>query len=118
MRHHEAQDHRAQNWKTEHRTWQDRGGYHGYRIPQARFQGYFGPEHGFRASRFPMRMVGGMPRFRMNGFNFSVMDPWPEYWAENWYAQDEMYVAFTDGGYYLYNNQYPEDRIALSVSLN
>jgi hypothetical protein len=25
---------RSQNWQSAHRTWQQRGGYHGYRIPE------------------------------------------------------------------------------------
>src|SRR5690242_15429588 len=28
---------RAHNWQHEHHTWRERGGYHGYRIPDERF---------------------------------------------------------------------------------
>src|SRR6185437_11079535 len=31
--------HSAANWQSDHRTWQQRGGYHGYRVPDARFRG-------------------------------------------------------------------------------
>ncbi len=40
------QGHRSQNWQSDHRTWQQRGGYHGYRIPDNRYNGYFGSNHG------------------------------------------------------------------------
>lgn len=66
------------DWKAEHQTWQDRGGYRGYRIPDTRFQGFFGPSHSFRMFRFPLVVIGGFPRFQCNGLWFSVMDPWPE----------------------------------------
>ena len=28
------QQHRSQNWQSDHRNWQQRGGYRGYRIPE------------------------------------------------------------------------------------
>ena len=42
------QQHRAHSWQAEHRTWQQRGGYKGYRIPKDHFRGNFGPHHAFR----------------------------------------------------------------------
>lgn len=109
---------RAQNWQTEHRTWQDRGGYRGYRIPDARYHGFFGPSHGFRLFHFPLIVIGGFPRFQFNGLWFSVMDPWPEYWAETWYGDDDLYIEFWAGGYYLFNRRHPMDRIAITVYLD
>ncbi|MBP7619102.1 MAG: hypothetical protein KA743_11335 [Geothrix sp.] len=106
---------RARDWKAEHRTWQDRGGYRGYRIPDHRFHGSFGPSHGFRMSRFPLIVIGGFPRFQFNGFWFSVMDPWPEYWSETWYGDDDLYIEYWDGGYYLLNRRHAMDRIAITV---
>lgn len=112
------QGHRAQNWQAEHRNWQDRGGYKGYRIPEARYRGHFGPEFGFRMFSFPLVVVGGFPRFQFGGFWFSVMDPWPEYWADDWYGNDDMYIDYWGGGYYLHNRRHPLDRIAVTVYLN
>ncbi len=112
------QQHRAQNWQSEHRDWQQRGGYNGYRIPDDRYRGNFGPGHTFRISRYPIEVYGGYPRFQYGGFWFGFMDPWPEYWSDNWYDNDDVYVVYTDGGYYLYNRQYPRDRIAITVYLN
>ena len=111
-------EHRAENWQSQHRTWQDRGGYGGYRIPDARFRGTFGPGHGFRMFSFPLIVVGGYPRFQFGGLWFSVMDPWPEYWSDDWYGNDDMYVDYYGGGYYLRNRRHPQDRIAITVYVN
>jgi hypothetical protein len=109
------QDRRAHNWKTEHRTWQDRGGYRGYRIPNTRFRGFYGSSHPFRMFSFPLLVVGGFPRFQYGGLWFSVMDPWPEYWSDDWYSSDDLYIEYFGGGYYLHNRMHPMDRIAVTV---
>ena len=112
------QEHRAHNWQAEHHTWQERGGYNGYRIPDDRFRGYFGMGHSFRIHSYPMELYGGYPRFRYGGFWFGVVDPWPEYWGEDWYDNDHVYIDYFGDGYYLYNRRYPRDRIAVMVYLN
>ena len=111
------QQHRAGNWQSDHRTWQQRGGYNGYRIPDARFRGYFGPEHGFRIEGLPFMVVGGFPRFEYDGYWLSVVDPWPADWDSDWYDNDQVYVAYVDNGYYLYNRSYPGVGIAVSISM-
>jgi len=111
------QQHRATNWQSQHRTWQQRGGYSGYRIPDDRYRVYFGQNHGFRINVLPLVMVGGYPRFQYGGFWFSIVDPWPEYWSGNWYDSDDVYVDYSGDGYYLYNRRYPRDRLAISVYL-
>jgi len=118
--HHQAawQGRRANDWKSEHRDWRERGGYRGRRIPEARYHGYFGPEHPFRIQSYPLLMVGGYPRFQYGGFWISVVDPWPEYWSSTWYDDDDVYVEYDDDGYYMRNRQYPEDRISISLRLH
>ncbi len=110
------QQHRARNWQSDHRNWQQRGGYHGYRIPDDRFRGYFGPSHGFRIYGLPFMVVSGYPRFQYQGYWISLVDPWPEYWGNDWYDNDDVYVAYVDNGYYLYNNRYPNVGIAVNIS--
>ncbi len=112
------QERRAHNWQAEHRTWQQRGGYNGYRIPQDRYRVRFGPSHWFRIYRYPVEMYGGYPRFQYGGFWFGFMDPWPEYWSDNWYETDDVYIVYSDDGYYLYNRRHPRDRIAISVYIH
>ena len=111
------QEHRAHDWKSEHRDWQQRGGYNGYRIPDDRYRDYFGPSHAFRIYSYPVMVVGGYPRFQYGGFWLSVVDPWPEYWSDDWYDNDDVYIDYYGGGYYLYNRRYPQDRIAVMVSV-
>ena len=112
------QQHRARNWQSEHRDWQQRGGYSGYRIPDNRYRSNFGAGHSFRIYRYPMELYGGYPRFQYGGFWFAFMDPWPEYWSNDWWDNDDVYIVYSDGGYYLYNRSYPRDRIAIEVYLN
>ncbi len=112
------QDHRAHNWQSEHRDWQQRGGYNGYRIPEERYRGYFGPDHAFRIYSYPVEVYGGYPRFQYGGFWLGLMDPWPEYWSDDWYDNDDVYVDYSGDGYYIYNRRYPRDRIAITVYVN
>jgi hypothetical protein len=111
------QEHRSQRWDSDHRTWQQRGGYNGYRIPDDRFRGYFGQDHGFRISGLPFMVVGGYPRFQYGGYWISTVDPWPEYWGNDWYDNDDVYVVYVDNGYYLYNRRYPNVGITISISM-
>jgi hypothetical protein len=109
---------RASNWKSDHRTWQQRGGYSGYRVPDDRFRAHYGQDHGFIIYSLPVMYVGGYRRFQYGGFWFGLVDPWPEYWASDWYDSDDVYVDYYGDGYYLYNRRYPGDRIAISFYLN
>jgi hypothetical protein len=110
------QQHRSQRWDSDHRTWQQRGGYNGYRIPDDRFRGDFGQDHGFRIYGLPFLVVGGYPRFQYDGYWISAVDPWPEYWGNDWYDNDDVYVVYVDNGYYLFNRRYPNVGIAISIS--
>ena len=109
---------RAHNWQSQHRTWEQRGGYTGYRVPDDRFRSYYGQDHGFRIYALPVRYVGGHRRFQYGGYWFGLIDPWPEYWSNDWYDSDDVYVDYYDDGYYLYNRRYPSDRISISFYLN
>jgi hypothetical protein len=111
------QEHRSQRWDSDHRNWQQRGGYDGYRIPDDRYRGYFGRDHGFRIYGLPFLVVGGYPRFQYQGYWISLVDPWPEYWGNDWYDNDDVYVTYADNGYYLYNRRYPNVGMAISISM-
>ena len=112
------QSDRARSWKSEHRSWQQRGGYKGYRVPDDRFRSYYGQDHGFRIYSLPVVFIGGRQRFQYGGYWFGLVDPWPEYWSNDWYDSDDVYVDYYDDGYYLYNRRYPGDRISISFYLN
>src|SRR5208337_1857613 len=95
------QGHRSENWQSDHRSWEQRGGYHGYRIPDNRYNGYFGPNYAFVIYSQPYMVVGGFPRFQYSGYWFTLVDPWPSYWANNWYQTDDVYVVYANNGYYI-----------------
>ncbi len=103
------------NWNNDHRTWAQRGGYGGYYIPENTYNLHFGDHHWFRMHGMPAIYMG-YPRFSYEGFWFMLVDPWPGSWAENWYANDDVYIDYDDG-YYLCNRAYPGVRLALMVSL-
>jgi hypothetical protein len=106
---------RAQNWQRDHRTWAQRGGYGGYYIPQASFDLYFGGDHWFRMGGEPVIYMG-YPRFSYGGESFMIVDPWPQDWAEDWYATDDVDIVYNNG-YYLYDQRYPGVGLAVTVVL-
>ena len=111
------QNHRTGNWQTDHRTWQQRGGYNGYRVPDARYNVYFGQRNAFRIYSLPFMVFDGYPRFQYNGYWITLLDPWPGNWSNDWYDTDDVYVVYQNGGYYLYDNSYPGIGIAISISM-
>src|SRR5271157_3965449 len=107
---------RASSWNNDHRTWEQRGGYNGYRVPQDRFKLYFGSGHHFRIYGLPLVFVGGYPRFQYDGYWVTFLDPWPEMWPDTWYETDDVYLDYTDDGYYLYNRTRPGFGIAVTIA--
>jgi len=110
------QQHGASHLISQRRTWAQRGGYQGYRIPHADFGRHFGKNHSFHVSGLPFKEVGGRPRFEYGGYWFSLMEPYPEYWGADWYRNDDMYVDYGGGGYYLYDRRY-SNRPGVAVSI-
>ncbi|MDE3186427.1 MAG: hypothetical protein KGM96_02745 [Acidobacteriota bacterium] len=109
--------HRAHQWNNERRTWQQRGGYNGYRIPDIYYRSHYGPRRWFRIYSLPFMVMNGFPRFQYGGYWFTLMDPYPEYWGPYWYETDDCYIVWMDGGYYLFNRRYPgRPGIAIIVS--
>lgn len=109
--------HRARNFEAEHRTWTQRGGYKGSKIPERTFTTFFGPTHAFRVDRLPFALRAGSPSFQYNGYWVTSVDPYPEYWAEDWYQTDDFYVDYYNDGYYLYNRRYSSrPGIAINIS--
>jgi hypothetical protein len=103
----------SRNWTSDHRSWAQRGGYGGYYIPQSRFNLYFGSQHFFRFRAAPV-MYLGYPRFEYQGTSFLLLDPWPANWSQDWYESDDLYIDYDDG-YYLYDRNYPQQRLAITI---
>ena len=112
------QERRANHWEYEHRNWQQRGGYNGYRVPDDYFRDHYGDGHAFRIYSLPFLYEGGNPRFQYGGYWFTMMDPFPESWGGRWYETDDVYLTYQGDGYYLFNRSHPGPiGIAVSVSL-
>jgi len=64
-------------------------------------------------------MYMGYPRFQYGGFSFMLVDPWPEYWAPDWYDSDDLYIDYNDydDGYYLYDRRHPGEGLAITIVL-
>jgi hypothetical protein len=106
---------RATNWSSQHRTWVQRGGYRGYRVPTTRFNLYFGRRHHFRLSSFTVRLYDNEPAFYSYGYWVMLLDPVPEYWDPDWYDVDYVRIVQLEDGYYLLNESDPDVLLAVDI---
>jgi hypothetical protein len=79
------------------------------RIADDHFRAHFGHDHHFAIRH--VTIVGGRPHFGYGGYNFEIVDAWPHGWSYN----DNCYIDFVDGGYFLFNLRHPGVRIAVTV---
>jgi hypothetical protein len=84
-----------------------RGGNEHGRISNDHYAARFGSEHRFHVNRrdYDHR------RFRYGGYAFGFIDPWPI----GWDYSDDVFVEYTDGGYYMYDRVQPGVRIAVNI---
>ena len=82
---------------------------HARRIDDAHFRAHFGHDHHFAIKH--VEIVGGRPHFGYGGYNFEIVDAWPHGWSYN----DNCYIDFVDGGYYLFNLRHPGVRISVGI---
>jgi hypothetical protein len=69
----------------------------------------------FRIYSYPVVFVEGYPRFNYGGYWVQLVDPWPEYWAPDWYYTDDVYIDYWNDGYYLFDPRYPGVPIAVMI---
>jgi hypothetical protein len=98
-----SQEHAQQT----HAVAENRGGSQHGRISDAHYASSFGSGHSFHVNRgqYDSR------RFDYGGYSFGFIDPWPIGWGYS----DNVYVVYTDGGYYMYDHVHPGLRIAISI---
>ena len=53
----------------------------------------------------------------LSGYWFTVLDPVPEYWGDDWYDTDYCTVVSSEDGYYLVDEAYPDVQLAVSIRL-
>ena len=84
-------------------------GNHYGRIPDNSYRAHFGHDHSFRMVR--PQMVEGYNRFQYSGYWFGFNQPWPSGWSYN----DNVYVEYVGGGYYLCDLRHPGIQITLNI---
>jgi uncharacterized iron-regulated membrane protein len=84
------------------------GGQHG-RISNANYSSHFGHEHSFHMGH--PRMMGGYNRFEYGGYSFGYNQGWPVGWGYN----DDLYVEYIDGAYFLCDLRFPGVQITLNM---
>lgn len=94
-------------------------GGHGRRIPDKRFRSSFGSEHTFHLQRGGGASTGSGgrvqdgegERFQYGGYWFEYTEVWPGDWGYD----DDFYIDYVDGDYYLYDERHPGIRILVIV---
>ena len=86
---------------------ENRGGHDHGRISSAHYESRFGREHSFHVNRGDYNHR----RFRYGGYAFGFVDPWPMGWGYS----DDVYVEYTDDGYFMYNRFHPGVRISINI---
>jgi hypothetical protein len=79
------------------------------RIDDAHFRAHFGHNHHFAIKH--VTIVEGRPHFAYGGYNFEIVDAWPAGWSYD----DNCYIDFVDGGYFLFDLAHPGIRISIMV---
>lgn len=80
------------------------------RIPDQDFRAHFGREHHF-APRV-LQPYQGRPGFSYGGYTFVLVDAWPSEWV---YDDDDYYIDYVDGDYWMYNVLYPGARVMVMI---
>ncbi len=81
-------------------------GPHG-RISEAHYSASFGSGHSFHVNRADY----DRHRFAYGGYNFGFVQPW----SVGWGYQDDVYVVYSDGGYYMYDRIHPGLRLSINI---
>jgi hypothetical protein len=84
-------------------------GNHYGRIPDDRFRAHFGRGHAFRMG--PPKFINGYHRFQYSGYWFGYNNRWPSGWDYN----DNVYIDYVGGAYYMYNPTHPGIHIILNL---
>jgi outer membrane biosynthesis protein TonB len=106
------QDQNRKAAKPDQRAGQGQQGAHG-RIADKDYQAHFGQQHKFSARSVvtTTRIVPNQTQFVYTGYTFVFVDPWPVGWA----MDDDCYIDYDDGGYFLIDLDHPGVQIALTI---
>jgi len=84
------------------------------RIPDKDLKAHFGQSHKFAVKQVitTTRIVPNQTRFVYSGYSFIFVDPWPMGWG----FDDDCYIDFVDGGYYIFDPMHPGMRVTLMIA--
>lgn len=80
------------------------------RIPDKDFHAHFGQPHRFAVGH--LQTYQGKPSFVYSSYTFVLVQPWPAGWV---YDNDDCYIDYVDGDYWLFNVLYPGVRVELFI---
>jgi hypothetical protein len=80
------------------------------RIPDRDFHAHFGQSHHFAVGH--LQTYQGRPSFVYSGYTFVLVQEWPAGWV---YDDDDCYIDYVDGDYWLFNVLYPGVRVELFI---
>jgi hypothetical protein len=86
----------------------------GKKIPDKDLKAHFGQSHKFAVKQVitTTRIVPNQTRFVYSGYSFVFVDPWPMGWG----FDDDCYIDYVDGGYYIFDPFHPGIRVALMIA--
>lgn len=99
-------DNRQEMGRDQNRPAADRGRH----IPDDQFRAHFGRQHTFHVQRTEVVNVS-QPVVVYGGYSFQLVDAWPSDWG----FDDDCYVDYIDGEYFLFDVMHPGVRIAVFV---
>lgn len=82
----------------------------GRHIPDDKFRAHFGRQHTFHVHRTEVINVS-QPVVVFGGYSFELVDAWPS----DWDFDDDCYIDYVDGDYFLFDTFHPGIRIAVFV---
>ncbi len=82
----------------------------GKRIPDDKFRSSFGRQHTLHVQRTVI-VNNPQPVVVYGGYSFQLVDPWPAEWA----FDDDCYIDYLDGEYFLFDALHPGIRVAVFV---
>lgn len=82
----------------------------GRHIPDDKFRAHFGRPHTFRVRRTEVINVS-QPIVVFGGYSFELVDAWPSDWG----FDDDCYIDYVDGEYFLFDTFHPGIRIAVFI---
>jgi hypothetical protein len=84
------------------------------RIPDKDLKAHFGQQHKFAVKQVitTRTIVPNQTRFIYSGYTFVFVDPWPMGWG----FDDDCYIDYIDGGYFLFDPVHPGMRVTLLIA--